>query len=158
MQYLESDTLMFVAALALVGWVFWLNHKRRLDQSNLKRMQLTILTNALEKFGSSADFVAFLQSREGQAVISDSETGGNGSRKVAMRFVQAGIVVTFIGAGLFLSAARYHGDMSADLQEVLPMLNFSGTTAVSMGVGLIVVALVTAVWGRWAAGSDSSST
>ena len=158
MQYLESDTLMFVAVVALVGWIFWLNHKRRLEQSDLKRMQLTILTNVLEKFGSSSEFMAFLQSSEGQAIITDSETGGNGSRKVAMRFVQAGIVVAFVGAGLFLSASRYHGAMNADLHDILAMLNFSGTTAVSMGVGLIVVALVTAVWGRWAARSDSSST
>jgi hypothetical protein len=155
MQYIESDTLIFVALIALVGWLFWLRHRRQLQLGEVKRMRLTVLGNALEKFSSADQFTAFLRSSEGQAIIGDNEIGDHGSRKVTMRFVQAGIVMAFVGAGLFLSASRYHGAMSADAGDVLALLNFMGTTAFSMGVGLIVVAMVTALWERWA-GTDKS--
>lgn len=155
MQYIESDTLMFVAVVGLVGWLFWLRHKRQLQLGDVKRTRLTLLSNAMEKFGAGNEFVAFLQSDEGQAIVGGNETSGNGSRKVPMRFVQVGIVLAFVGAGLLFSASRYHGAMTAELQDVLALLNFMGTTALSMGVGLIVVAMVTALWERWA-GADNS--
>lgn len=149
MRYIESDTLMFVSVVALLGWIIWLNFRGRQQLTELKRMQLQLLTSALEKFGVAAEFTAFLQSHEGQAILCDGESPNKGPRRTNIRFVQAGILLAFAGAGLFLCASRYSGTPGGDLVDVLAMLNFTGTVAISTGVGLFVVAAVTFLWERW---------
>jgi len=59
---MESDTLVIVSIIALLGWICWLYFRRRQVLSELKRMQLQLACSALDKFGSAGEFVAFLQS------------------------------------------------------------------------------------------------
>ena len=77
MQYIESDTLVIVSIVALLGWICWLYFRRRQQLSELKRTQLQLACGALDKFGSAGEFVAFLQSREGQAMLYDSASPGS---------------------------------------------------------------------------------
>lgn len=149
MRYIESDTLIFVSVVALLGWVIWLSFKRRQQLIELKRMQLQLLTDALKRCGTAGEFMAFLQSHEGQAVLCDGESPDRGRSRTNIRFVQAGTLLAFAGAGLFLCATQYRGTPGADLKDVLAMLNFTGTVAISTGVGLFVVAAVTYLWERW---------
>jgi len=147
-QYIESDTLAFISVIALLGWAIWLHFRKRQRQMELKKMQLQLSTTALEKFGGANEFLAFLQSREGQAMLYDGESANTYRSKTNIRFVQAGTLLAFIGVGLFLCASRYSGTPSRDLQEVVVMLYLTGTVATSAGVGLYVVALVTFLWER----------
>ena len=62
MQYIESDTLVIVSIVALLGWICWLYFRKRQLLSELKRMQLQLACSALDKFGSAGEFVAFMQS------------------------------------------------------------------------------------------------
>ena len=149
MQYIESDTLMFVSVVALLGWIIWLHFRSRQQLLDLKRRQLQLLTDALEKFGVAGEFMAFLQSHEGQAILCDGESPDKGQSRTNIRFVQAGTLLAFAGAGLFLCASQYRGTPDADLREVLAMLNVTGTIAISTGVGLFVAAAVTYLWERW---------
>ena len=52
----------------------------------------------------------------------------------------------FVGVGLYLCAVRYDGNPGQDLQDVLAILNFTGTVAISMGIGLFAVPAVIYLW------------
>lgn len=158
MQYLESDTLMFVSVVALAGWIIWLNFRRRQQAIELKRMQMHLSTNALQKFGAADEFVAFLQSKEGKAMLCDDELPAKSRSRTSIRLVQIGILMLFAGAGLLLSAHWYSGTLNAELREVLTVFTFTGTTAVSLGVGLFVAALVTSLWERWSGEQNNRTT
>jgi hypothetical protein len=148
MQYIESDTLMFVSVVALLGWICWLYHKKRQQQAELKRIQLQLASSALDKFGSAGEFLAFLQSRDGQAMLYDHMSPGTSRTGTNMRLVRAGILLAFVAAGLFIGASVYPGTPDPDLKDVIALLNFSATIASSMAVGLWVVAMVNFLWER----------
>lgn len=158
MQYLESDTLIFVSVVALVGWILWLYFRRRQQAIELKRMQMHLSTNALQKFGAADEFVAFLQSKEGRAMLCDDELPAKERSRTSIRLVQVGILMLFAGVGLILSARWYSGTPNSEMQEVLTVFTFSGTTAISLGVGLFVAALVTSLWERWSGVRDNKTT
>jgi len=157
-QSIESDTLVMVSVIALLGWICWLYFRRRQLLSELKKMQLHLASSALDKFGSAGEFVAFLQSREGQVMLYDSASPGQSRPRTNIRLVQAGILVAFVGAGLFLSERLLPIAQSRADREVMDVLIFSGTVAVSMAVGLWVTALVTMLWERRAGGSEGHRT
>jgi hypothetical protein len=157
MQYLESDTLALVAIVALVGWLFWLHHKRQQQRSELKRTRLQLSSKALEKFSSASEFLAFIQSDEGQSILCDNEVPNRNRPGPNIRFVQIGVLLVFVGIGLFLSAHRYQGTPSPDLKDLLALMNFSGTILISTGVGFFVVAIITSLWEKWFGEHESSS-
>ena len=148
MQYIESDTLVIVSIVALLGWICWLYFRRQQQLSELKRMQLQLACSALDKFGSAGEFVAFLQSREGQAMLYDSASPGLSRPRTNIRLVQAGILLACVGSGLFVGARLLPDAQSGEAREVMDFLMFSGTVAISMAVGLGVVAIVTTLWER----------
>jgi len=147
-QYIESDTLVIVSIVALLGWICWLYFRRQQQLSELKRMQLQLACSALDKFGSAGEFVAFLQSREGQAMLYDSASPGLSRPRTNIRLVQAGILLACVGSGLFVGARLLPDAQSGEAREVMDFLMFSGTVAISMAVGLGVVAIVTTLWER----------
>jgi len=157
-QYIESDTLVIVSVVALLGWICWLYFRRRQFQSELKRTQLQLACSALDKFGSAGEFVAFLQSREGQAMLYDSAPPGSSRPRTNLRLVQAGILLAFVGSGFFVGARLLPEAQSAQAKEVLDLLVFSGTMTISIAVGLWVAAIVTMLWERRVGGSESQRT
>lgn len=154
MQYIESDTVMFVSVVVLLGWIIWLQFRKRQQQTELKKMQLQLVTDALTKFESATEFVAFLQSKEGLTMLYDCQAPERGRSRTNIRIVQLGTLLLFVGIGLFLCAARYHGTPDKDLQDLLAILNFTGTVTASTGIGLYAVAAVTYLWERWFNRSD----
>ena len=158
MQYIESDTLVIVSIVALLGWICWLYFRRRQQLSELKRMQLQLVCSALDKFGSAGEFVAFLQSREGQAMLYDSTSPVLSRSRTNIRLVQAGILLAFVGSGLFVGVRLFPEAQIREATEAMALLIFSGTVAISMAVGLWVTAIVTMLWERRAGGSESHRT
>jgi len=154
-QYIESDTLVIVSIVALLGWICWLYFRRRQFQSEFKKMQLQLACSALDKFGSAGEFVAFLQSRERQAMLYDSAPPGLSRSRTNIRLVQAGILLAFVGSGLFVGARLLPEVQSTKAREVMEVLIFSGTIAISMAVGLWVTAIAAMLWERRAEGSES---
>jgi len=157
-QYIESDTLVIVSIVALLGWICWLYFRRRQQLSELKRIQLQLACSALDKFGSAGEFAAFFQSREGQAMLYDSAPPGLSRSRTNIRLVQAGILLAFVGSGLFVGLRLFPEAHSSEAREAIGLLIFSGTVAISMAVGLWVVALVTMLWERRLGASESSRT
>jgi hypothetical protein len=155
-RFIESDTLVIVSIVALLGWICWLYFRKRQLLSELKRMQLQLACSALDKFGSAGEFVAFLQSREGQAMLYDSAPPGVSRSRTNIRLVQAGILLAFVGSGLFIGLRLFPEAQSSEAREAIGLLIFSGTVAISMAVGLWVVALVTLLWERRLGASESN--
>jgi cobalamin synthase len=153
-QYIESDTLVFVSVVVLLGWICWLYFRRRQMLSEMKKMQLQMASSALDKFGSAGEFVAFLQSKEGKAMLYDFTSPAVSRSRTNMRLVQAGIILTFVGAGLFIATFLIPVMQGDQAKEVMALLIFSGTVAISMAVGLWVTALVTALCERRTGGSE----
>jgi len=157
-QYIESDTLVAISIVTLLGWICWLYFRSRQLLSELKKTQLQLACSALDKFGSAGEFVAFLQSREGQAMLYDSASPALSRSRTNIRLVQAGILLAFVGSGLFVGARLIPEAQSREAREVMDLLIFSGTVAVSMAVGLWVTAIVAMLWERRAGGSESHRT
>jgi preprotein translocase subunit YajC len=155
MHYIESDTLMFVSVIILLGWIIWLQFRKRQQQTELRKLQLQFVSEALTKSPTTTEFVSFLQSKEGLAMLSDGQGPANGRSRTNIRIVQLGTLLAFVGVGFFFCAARYHGTPDKDLQDVLAMLNFTGTLAISSGIGLYAVATVAYLWERWCNRSTS---
>ena len=126
--------------------------------SELKRMQLQLACSALDKFGSAGEFVAFLQSREGQTMLYDSASADFTRSRTNIRMVLAGILLAFVGSGLFAGARLLPDAQSGEAREVMSFLIFSGAVALSMAVGLWVAALVITLWERRAGGSENRHT
>ena len=149
MQYIESDTLMFISVVALVGWIVWLGFKRRRQEMELKPKRLQLISDAMAKFGTADQFMSFLQSPEGQAILYEGNAPEINRRRTNIRFVQAGTLCLVIGVGLLLAAHLYEGVPTRDLLEIFSMLSYSGVVMASAGVGLYVTAVVTLIWQRW---------
>jgi hypothetical protein len=146
---------MFVSVIVLLGWICWLYFRRRQMLSEMKKMQLQMASSALDKFGSAGEFVAFLQSKEGKAMIYDFASPAVNRSRINMRLVQAGIILAFVGAGLFMATFLIPEMQGDTAKEVMALLIFSGTVAISMAVGLWVTAIVTVLWERRIGGSES---
>lgn len=149
MHYIESDTVIFVAALALAGWIFWLHHRRRQQQSEIQQIRLSLARQALEKFDSSPEFLEFMQSKEGQAMLFDGESAASGQTRPWLRHFQAGILVICIGGGFLAGAYCFPVSPDAELREVQVLVLLSGTVMISAGAGLTVAALAGSLWERW---------
>ena len=85
-----ETTIMFISIVALVGWNIWLSYKRHHNQVELKKLQLQWSAKALDKYKSSEEFFAFLQSREGQALIYDGQAPNDDRRRLNTRFFAGG--------------------------------------------------------------------
>jgi len=151
MQYIESDTLIFVAVVALVAYLCWLHFKRQQQQAELKRMQLHVFDKTLEKFGNAGEFVSFMQGKEGQAMLFNGKTPERTRSRTVLRFAQAGSLLAVTAIGFFVTAQICQNFPGPDATDMFIGFNVFGMVVASLGVGLFVVALITYIWEKMSA-------
>lgn len=151
MDILLQETILFVGLMALTGWVLWLAYRRYQQRVDWQRQHLKLFTAVIEKFGAAAEFVAFLQSREGQALLyPDGAVGESRSRSV-LRMIQAGIVLFVGGCGLLLHASNITDRADPNIANDVANYHYWGTIMISVAIALGIVALVTHWWEKQAA-------
>jgi hypothetical protein len=146
MGYVDSDAFMFVAVVALVGYLCWLYHKKQQQQTELKRMQMQLFDKTLEKFGNAGEFVTFMQGKEGQALLFNGKTPERIRSRTVLRFAQAGSLLAVMAIGFFVTAQICNNFPGPDARDMYIGFNIFGMVVASLGVGLFVVALITRIW------------
>jgi hypothetical protein len=97
-----------------------------------RKQQNTIHTRLLEKFTSSQDFSAFLQTPGGQQYMNSLTDSDNNPGRAILSSVSGGIVLAVVGAGL-LAAGLMLRDIGTGISGLLLLL---------VGTGFILSALV----------------
>jgi hypothetical protein len=138
-----SEAIIVPALFFTVGYVVWVVAEAFGRRQRL-RVAAEFHSKLLERIGSAAEFGQFLTSEGGSRFtesLSASREGAPHTR--ILRAVQAGIVILFVGAGLFIFTAA----------EELPYAPERNVRAVStiftaVGLGLLVSAAVSYVLSR----------
>ena len=91
-------------------------------------------------------------------MLYDSTSPGLSRSRTNIRLVQAGILLAFVGSGMFAGTYLLPEAQSSEAREVMGALFFSGAVAIGMAVGLWVTAIVTMLWERRAGGSENQRT
>jgi hypothetical protein len=136
----------FLTVIGTIGWLLRsaIEHRKWLRVS---RTHVDTHTRIMERLTSNDDLLAYMQSPAGQRFLNAAPIPlESGPRTLAAPFgrillsVQAGVVIAFLGAGLIYASARFSGNEIFSEAE-LPLF-VVGTTAVAIGVGFFVSAVV----------------
>jgi hypothetical protein len=102
----------------------------------------------LERFGSAKEFTDFLQTDEGKKFLRDPMPAPKSMVTKIIRFVQAGIIVFGIGVTCLLNGYRLRD--ATDLHYAYQAKDsvFWGILGVTVGISLIVTALVSYIMAR----------
>ena len=151
MDLIHEETIMFVALVALAGWVLWLLF-RRYQLSTQTRSQRTEAFNKLvEKFGSPKELAEFTQTAEGKKLLADPISSAPHPLTKVLRFLQAGILFIAIGGAYFINANRWKDiteTQSPNYYHQMMDSNYWGTLAMLLGVGLIIAAGISYIFVR----------
>lgn len=138
----------------MVGWVVWvLNRGRRERTARLVELQ----NRMLEKFASSEEFVAFLQTPEGQQYLKSftAEPRANPKEKI-LKSVRTGVILIVVSAGLM--AIGFIIGLSHPTEDPPFVIGF---LAMFLGIGFLASAAVSyymsKAWGLFPGESNQIS-
>ncbi len=135
---------------AFLGFLFWLLYRgiRLRIQPRLQKAE--VLNRLLDKFGSAREFTEFLQTEEGRRFLDDPLPPLHSPSHRILRLVQTGIVILTVGVGCFLNAYRLSNANPPINSLFTPDYQFWGIFGVTIGLGLLLAALVTYLMAsRW---------
>ncbi len=128
-----------------IGWIFWVI-ATNVRMIKLGKAHAEMQANLLERLGSSQELLAFLQTDAGRRLLEAPPPAPEPSRNPTGRIltsVQAGILLTAIGAAFFATSGTYFGTKVS-----FEILGFLG---VCLGAGFLVSAATTYIlsksWG-----------
>jgi hypothetical protein len=128
-----------------IGWIIWVI-STNVRLTKLGKAQAQMQASLLERLGSSQELLAFLQTDTGRRLLEAPPPAPEPYRSPIGRIlmsVQAGIILTAVGAAFFATSGTYFGT-SASFQ----ILGFLG---VCLGAGFLVAAATTYIlsksWG-----------
>jgi hypothetical protein len=136
---MADEVVVLAIILAFVGFLLWLMSKRSALQIMASTQRQQTLRAVVERFGSSEELLAFVHSPDGQKLLGSPAEPYRPLISV-LRFVQSGIALLFVGAGLRISAwtLRFGTDIN-DIHKAVDHRNW-GTLCGVAGVALLVVA------------------
>lgn len=152
----HEETYMFIALLMLAGWVLWLLF-RRYQLSTQARLQRTEAFNKLiEKFGTSSEFVEFLNTEQGKKFLEDPLPQQANPKKTVLRFVQMGVILIAVTAGFMIKWHQIQEYIesqsgSVDINWINESMDFLYLTmlSASLSVAMFVLAVITYFFSRW---------
>ena len=145
------NAIMFAALLSLGAWIVWLFFRRFQTHTQARLHRTEVFNKLIEKFGSTKEFVDFVQTAEGKKLLEDPVAQPRNPLAKILRFLQAGILFIAIGGAYFLNANRWKDLKEAQDPNYYHQMmdsNYWGTLATSLGVGLLVVAGVSYLFVR----------
>jgi len=128
----------------IVGLIIWVVRSVISYRSwrHIVKIQTEAHTKIFDRLGSNEDLMAYIQSPAGQKFLTSTSTAVDLSpRSVGapvgriLWSVQAGIVITLAGVGLFVAKAMV-------IEEVAQVLHVISVLAIAIGLGFVISALV----------------
>ena len=123
--------LISLGLFTMIGWIVWVNARRR--QAKIQA-QTELNNRLLEKFGSAAEFVDFLQTEEGRHFLGSLSMEGLSPAERILRSVRTGVILSVAGLGGLLLSRLSGLDQRAFI--------IIGITALALGIGFLVSAAV----------------
>ncbi len=123
-----APVLVMLMLCFLTGWIVWVisNNKRR---SRVEMGQAEMQTKLLDKFGSSEELMAYLQSEPGQRFLQPAPMTVKSPYGRILGSIRWGVILSFLGIA-FLIVRGYSHDPE-------PFL-FLGTITLALGLGFLV--------------------
>lgn len=158
-----GESLRFMAALGLLGFLAWLYAQRVASRSGLLRLHLEGRNRLLERFASAAEFLEFARSPEGKALLEAPQLPAPAkAAPLGLRMFQLGVVAMLVGAAfneVFHASVNWKAaNLALDPQQAwshaLSALQWS-RLFLAVGGGLMIGALLAGLaaflprlWGR----------
>ena len=137
--------LTFAAGILLTRW--WLDHARFKRESE---MQLALHTRLIDKFGTPKELGEYLGSDAGRAFLTPPPAERATPYRRILASAQAGIVLIFVGAAIWM----FRGDSlgpGSDSRQTVRTLSALGGVTFALGLGFIASAILAYVlcshWG-----------
>jgi len=108
-----------------------------ISRARVARAQSDLMSKMIERFGSSQELVAYLQSEAGRRFIETVPENRSRPHQRILNSMQGGAVLTVLGGGIMAVQAFAHGN-GRDVAMA------AGLIVITLGVGLLVSAL--AAW------------
>jgi len=140
-----EEVVLMVAVTALTAWILWLVFKRFQVQTHARAQRTETFNRLIDKFGTSKEFVDFLQSDAGRKVLEDPIAPPVDPRASVRRFIACGIILLGLGIALLLNALRLRGQTDINFVREAMGMNYWGTIFVGGGAALMIVAIVSHV-------------
>lgn len=124
-----------VGILATLGWILrsYLSHRRQLKTTVL---QAELQGKLLDKFNSTEDLHAYLESDVGEKFLLSATIEQASPLRRILGSVQVGLILTAAGMAFLTMESRF-----ADTNDSLGMI-FIGTLSLALGIGFLVSAAV----------------
>lgn len=104
------------------------------SRTKVARAQTEVMTKMIDRFGSSQELVAYLQSEAGKRFIETVPEGKTRPHQRILNSVQGGAVLTVLGAGVMATQSFAGGSEGRDVAMGI------GLMIMTLGVGLLVSA------------------
>ena len=128
------------SSFIFVGWIIWMATRQRRER---QQNEIALRSRVLEKFGSSDEFVQFMQTESGKKFL-DTATVEKSVRTKVASSLSSGLILLMLGVAFFFMAWRLDdGD-----------LMFPGAILSAIGVGLGISAAIYWRFGRDRSASD----
>jgi hypothetical protein len=144
-EWLVRESIPLMVFLAVLGAFLWILNAALENRKwyRMVKVQSETHTKLLEKFGSSQEMLAYMESEAGRRFL--EQPLFNIEQKQVARFpfgrilwsVQIGLIVGILGAGLLFLKGR--ADASPEANTALQVF---GTLALTLGVGFVLSAIV----------------
>lgn len=124
-----------VGTFVFVGWIVWLGLRQQRER---QQDELQLRARMLEKFGTSDEFVGFMQTDAGRKFL---ETGAKTRKSLRFKVASSlstGVILLLLG-GAFLVMSETVGEEG---------LLFPAAILGSLGIGLAISALIYSRFGR----------
>ncbi len=147
-EIILQETIMFGVAALFVGFLIWLFFRRKQFMINLEYHRLETLNKLIDKYGSSAEFVSFMQSDAGKRLLlsPEKEAPASNGKTIVLRFIQAAVMIFVLGAGFMAGAGQYgNSNDIGNIQQVHDM-EYWGVMCFMLAIGLGIVSMVTYGW------------
>ncbi len=129
---LIKKLLIYFGILLVIAYALFLRARRWRLMLQAQMQRSEAFTRLMEKFGSTKEFLDFLRTDQGQQFLQDPILLRGHPFSRVLSFVQWGVVVLAVGITMMLTVPTDDGE-----------LRLLAIAATSLGVGLLVVALVT---------------
>ena len=161
----SDETLLLVLMAGLGGWVAWLLVRRQQIGTQARLQRADSFNRLLEKFGTAKEFVDFLNTEQGNKLLEDPLPQHTNGRKVALRFVQVGIVLAALGVAITLNWIRMadyvHAQSNPDINWIHKEWDYYywWVLSLSLSAGMFIIAFVTNILvKRWHLNGNGADT
>ncbi len=134
-----SPLVIGVAFTFAAAWIVTAVVKAFKEKSIL-RTRAELYNRLLDKFGSAAEFVDYLESETGRQFVDEITVQGAAPTGKILGSIQKGVVMMLVGFGLLVLGNLFDKNLGGDLFIALIV---GGTIALMLGIGFLISTAVT---------------